>query len=38
MPDGYDGDDDSDSELRSSVKTGLFSNTLQVLFCARKCT
>jgi hypothetical protein len=34
MPDGYDGDDDSDSELGSSANTGLFSNTLQVLFIA----
>jgi hypothetical protein len=34
MPDGYDGDDDSDSELGSSASTGLFSNTLQVLFIA----
>ena len=32
MPDGYDGDDDS--ELGSSANTGLFSNTLQVLFIA----
>jgi hypothetical protein len=35
MPEnGYDGDDDSESELGSSVKTGLFSNTLQILFIA----
>lgn len=34
MPDAYDGDDDSDSELGSSANTALFSNTLQVLFIA----